>query len=83
MAITPTTDSPILIAYDGSEGARAAIAATAELFPGASAVVVYARQPLEAAAAHREGTPRTGGDAPPRRAAPPPTCCTTPHGPPW
>lgn len=55
MTTTPTTDRPILIAYDGSDGARAAIAATADMFPGASAVVVYARQPLEAVAAHLEG----------------------------
>lgn len=57
MTITPTPERPILIAYDGSDGSRAAIAATAEMFPGASAVVIYARQPLEAVAAHLEGHP--------------------------
>ncbi|MGW3353610.1 universal stress protein [Nonomuraea rubra] len=35
----------------------AAIEETAHLFPGASAVVLYARQPLESLAAHLEGHP--------------------------
>ncbi|MFI6924358.1 universal stress protein [Nonomuraea spiralis] len=46
---------PILIAYDGSAGARHAVEETARLFPGASAVVLYARPPLESLAAHLEG----------------------------
>ncbi|MEV0143868.1 MULTISPECIES: universal stress protein [unclassified Nonomuraea] len=49
--------TPILIAYDGSPDARHAIEKTARLFPGASAVVLYARQPLESLAAHLEGHP--------------------------
>ncbi|WP_327582383.1 universal stress protein [Nonomuraea sp. NBC_00507] len=49
--------TPILIAYDGSPDARHAIEETARLFPGASAVVLYARQPLESLAAHLEGHP--------------------------
>lgn len=52
----PTT-GPILIAYDGSPEARGAIAQAARLLPGARAVVLYARQPLEAVAAHLEGHP--------------------------
>ncbi|MDR8407675.1 universal stress protein [Nonomuraea sp. 3-1Str] len=47
--------TPILIAYDGSPDARHAIEETARLFPGASAVVLYARRPLESLAAHLEG----------------------------
>ncbi|MEV4113109.1 universal stress protein [Nonomuraea sp. NPDC049695] len=48
---------PILIAYDGSPDARHAIEETARLFPGATTVVLYARQPLESLAAHLEGHP--------------------------
>lgn len=48
---------PILIAYDGSAEARGAIAEAARLLPGATAVVLYARQPLETVAAHLEGHP--------------------------
>lgn len=48
---------PILIAYDGSPDARAAIDVAAHLLPGATAVVLYARQPLESVAAHLEGHP--------------------------
>lgn len=51
------TAATILIAYDGSDDAKAAIDAAAGLFPGADAVVLYARQPLEAMAAHLEGHP--------------------------
>ncbi|MEU7740036.1 universal stress protein [Nonomuraea sp. NPDC049158] len=51
------TTAPILIAYDGSSGARHALEETARLFPGAPAVVLYARQPLESLAAHLEGHP--------------------------
>lgn len=50
-------DAPLLIAYDGSANARAAIDAVAALMPGASATVLYARQPLESVAAHLEGHP--------------------------
>jgi len=49
--------SPILIAYDGSLDARRAIEEVARLLPGAKAVVLYARQPLESFAAHLEGHP--------------------------
>lgn len=48
---------PILIAYDGSKAARAAVAEAGQLLPGAKAVVLYARQPLETVAAHLEGHP--------------------------
>lgn len=51
------TDTPILIAYDGSPDARAAIDYTAGLLPGAHAVILYARQPLESVSAHLEGHP--------------------------
>lgn len=51
------TDSPVLIAYDGSADARAAIDVAATLMPGANATVLYARQPLESIAAHLEGHP--------------------------
>ena len=50
-------DTPILIAYDGSPDSLAAIDHTAQLLPGATAVVLYARQPLESVAAHLEGHP--------------------------
>jgi nucleotide-binding universal stress UspA family protein len=52
-----TTIGPVLIAYDGSADARAAIDTAARLLPGATAVVVYARPPLEGLAAHLEGHP--------------------------
>ena len=52
-----TTATPILIAYDGSVDARAAIVHVAGLLPGAAAVVLYARQPLESVAAHLQGHP--------------------------
>lgn len=48
---------PILIAYDGSTDARAAITVVAQLMPGANAVVLYAREPLESVAAHWENHP--------------------------
>lgn len=51
------TIRPVLLAYDGSPDARAAIRAAGHLFPGAPAVVLYAREPLEAVAAHMEGHP--------------------------
>lgn len=48
--IVPNTDlapaGPVLIAYDGSEGARAAIATTGRLFPGRAATVVHAWRPM-------------------------------------
>ncbi|MGV0812139.1 universal stress protein [Mycolicibacterium boenickei] len=49
------TTARVLIAYDGSADARTAIAEVARLLPGAKAVVLYARQPLEGLAAHLEG----------------------------
>lgn len=49
------TTAPVLIAYDGSPDARTAIDEVARLLPGAQAVVLYARQPLEGLAAHLEG----------------------------
>lgn len=52
-----TTAGPILIAYDGSPGARAAIDTAAKILPGTTAIVLYARQPLESVAAHLEGHP--------------------------
>jgi nucleotide-binding universal stress UspA family protein len=51
------TDRPILIAYDGSDDARHAIDEAAAIHPGARAIVLYAREPLESAAAHLEGHP--------------------------
>lgn len=51
------TTHPVLIAYDGSPDARAAVKAAGHLFPGAPAVVLYAREPLEAVAAHLESHP--------------------------
>jgi len=51
------TTVPVLIAYDGSPDARAAINEVARLLPGAQAIVLYARQPLEGLAAHLEGHP--------------------------
>ena len=52
-----TTTGPLLIAYDGSANARAAIDTAAQLQPGTRAVVLYARQPLESVTAHLEGHP--------------------------
>ena len=40
------TVSPILICYDGSEGARRAIETTGRLFPGRSALVLHAWSPI-------------------------------------
>ncbi|WP_203137299.1 universal stress protein [Microbacterium sp. JZ31] len=47
----------LLIAYDGSPNAKHAVDAAAALFPGARAVVFYARQPMESFAAHLQGHP--------------------------
>ncbi|WP_026551009.1 universal stress protein [Arthrobacter sp. Br18] len=47
----------LLIAYDGSPDAQSALRTAATMFPGASAVVLYARQALEGFAAHLEGHP--------------------------
>lgn len=47
----------LLIAYDGSANASSAVEAAAKLFPGAEAVVFYARQPMEGFAAHLQGHP--------------------------
>lgn len=52
-----STARPILIAYDGLPDARSATDLAARLLPGSSAVVLYARQPLESVAAHLEGHP--------------------------
>jgi nucleotide-binding universal stress UspA family protein len=52
-----TANGPLLIAYDGSPTARTTIDTAAHLHPGATAVVLYARQPLESLAAHLEGHP--------------------------
>jgi nucleotide-binding universal stress UspA family protein len=41
-----TTNKPILICYDGSEGARRAIEAAGELFPGRKAIVLHAWSPV-------------------------------------
>lgn len=47
----------LLIAYDGSPNAKSAVEAAAVLFPGAEAVLFYARQPMESFAAHLQGHP--------------------------
>ncbi|WP_028280212.1 universal stress protein [Arthrobacter sp. H5] len=47
----------LLIAYDGSIDAQSAVQSAATMFPEASVVVLYARQPLEGFAAHLEGHP--------------------------
>ena len=47
----------LLIAYDGSLNAQSALHTAAGLFPGATAVLLYARQPMEGFAAHLEGHP--------------------------
>ena len=47
----------ILIAYDGSDGARYAIEQAARMIGPRRAVVAYARTPLESVAAHLEGHP--------------------------
>ena len=52
-----TSTGPILIAYDGSEAAQHAIDHVAAMLPGADAVILYVRQPLESLAAHMEGHP--------------------------
>ena len=52
-----STTGPVLIAYDGSRPAKAAIDEVARLLPGAQTVLLYAREPLETVAAHLEGHP--------------------------
>lgn len=47
----------LLIAYDGSPNAQSAVHTVAGLFPGATGVLLYARQPMEGFAAHLEGHP--------------------------
>lgn len=47
----------VLIAYDGSPNSRTAVQAAAALFPGAEAVIFFARQPMEGLAAHLQGHP--------------------------
>ncbi|MFF3066425.1 universal stress protein [Oerskovia sp. NPDC057915] len=47
----------LLLAYDGSANAHSAMQTVAGLFPGATAVLLYARQPMEGFAAHLEGHP--------------------------
>ena len=49
--------TPILIAYDGSDDARHAIAEAGALLGGSHAKVVYVRPPTESIAAHLEGHP--------------------------
>ena len=49
--------TPILIAYDGSDDARHAVAEAAALLGGSHATVVYVRRPIESIAAHLEGHP--------------------------
>lgn len=44
------SDKPILVAYDGSDGAKAAVAAAGELFPGRRAVVLSVWRSAAAAA---------------------------------
>lgn len=51
----------LLIAYDGSPNSRTAVEAAAALFPGAEAVVFFARQPMEGFAAHLQGHPALEG----------------------
>jgi len=51
------TENPVLIAYDGSEIARHAIAEAAPLLAGRRVVVAYARRADESVAAHLEGHP--------------------------
>lgn len=55
------TTPRLLIAYDGSPNARSAVEATGALFPGAEAIVFYARQPMESLAAHLQGHPALDG----------------------
>lgn len=50
-----TTTNPIVIAYDGSDDARAAIDEAAVTLAGSDSIVLYVRQPLESVAAHLEG----------------------------
>lgn len=45
-----SADKPILIAYDGSDGAKAAVSAAGELFPGRRAVVLSVWHSAAAAA---------------------------------
>jgi nucleotide-binding universal stress UspA family protein len=52
-----STTGPVLIAYDGSSPSEAAIDEVARLMPGAHAVLLYAREPLETVAAHLQGHP--------------------------
>jgi len=47
----------LLIAYDGSTNAKSAVETAASLFPGAEAILLYARQPMESFAAHLQGHP--------------------------
>jgi nucleotide-binding universal stress UspA family protein len=47
---------PILVCYDGSEGARHAIETTAALFPGQRAIVFYAWSPTSLVVAAYGGT---------------------------
>lgn len=47
----------LLIAYDGSPNVQSATHTVAGFFPGATAVLLDARQPLEGFAAHLEGHP--------------------------
>ncbi len=45
--------APILVAYDGSENARHAVARAGDLFPGRAAIVLHVWEPVELAAIRR------------------------------
>lgn len=47
----------LLIAYDGSPNAQSALHTVAALFPGATSILFYSRQPLDDFAAHLTGHP--------------------------
>lgn len=51
------SNQKLLIAYDGTPDAQRALQIAAATFPGASAVLLCARQPLDGLAAHLEGHP--------------------------
>jgi nucleotide-binding universal stress UspA family protein len=50
MATSETSSAPIVVAYDGSESAHAAIEAVASLAPGAAVTVISVWQPVAEAA---------------------------------
>jgi nucleotide-binding universal stress UspA family protein len=61
----PTDDRPIVVAYDGSEQARAAVAAAAELFGGRRLVVVSVWEPGAALAYQTTADPLGMSPPPP------------------